>query len=237
MTSRYFLSNQVFLSRTSRHYVFLDLKSDRYWAVAQDQLEAIGQSLQGWSACDARPVPFRGMGAADAHRLVDVLVRRGLLTTDPASGSAVAPTCFPLPKRALLEGCQPVIHHPGFRHLRIFVIAGCSAGLKRRWQSIAKIVGSRARRHRSDLGHFDESRCRELVAVFGVMRPYFPGKPSCLLDSFMLVEFLARYGMHAHWVFGVRTEPFSAHCWVQRDDLVLNDTLDHVGTFVPIMAV
>jgi hypothetical protein len=236
-TTNYFLANRVFLCRTGRHCVFLDLNADRYFAVAQDQLEAIGSWLHGWPACGRQPDRPQNTDGAERPCLGDVLVRRGLLTTDPACGRDVAPTCYPLPTRGLVLGRYTVNRDSGLRHLRNFLVAGCSAGLRRHWQPIANIVGAHACRQRRDSDRFDESRCGELVGVFGELRPYFPGKPSCLPDSHMLVEFLRRYGMQADWVFGVRTEPFAAHCWVQRDDLVLNDTPEHVGSFAPIMAV
>jgi hypothetical protein len=31
--------------------------------------------------------------------------------------------------------------------------------------------------------------------------------------------------------------PFSAHCWVQADDVVLTDTLDIIRRYQPIFAV
>jgi hypothetical protein len=36
-------------------------------------------------------------------------------------------------------------------------------------------------------------------------------------------------------VMGVSGRPFAAHCWVQVGDRVVNDTLDHVILFTPIL--
>jgi hypothetical protein len=36
-------------------------------------------------------------------------------------------------------------------------------------------------------------------------------------------------------VIGVRMHPFMAHCWVQRDEVVLSDDLDSVATYTPIL--
>jgi hypothetical protein len=62
-------------------------------------------------------------------------------------------------------------------------------------------------------------------------------KHVCLYDSLALVEFLAHYRLFPQWVFGVMAEPFAAHCWVQQDDRVLNDSVDYVRGFTPIMVV
>jgi hypothetical protein len=39
------------------------------------------------------------------------------------------------------------------------------------------------------------------------------------------------------WVFGVQSRPFAAHCWLQLGGVVLNDTVDHVKRYTPIMVV
>ena len=58
----------------------------------------------------------------------------------------------------------------------------------------------------------------------------------CLAKSVALMQALLRRGYPAELVFGVQDRPFAAHCWVQMDGMVLNDTADHVRTFMPIHA-
>ncbi len=65
----------------------------------------------------------------------------------------------------------------------------------------------------------------------------FTSKSECLFDSLTLLNFLARYGIFPDWVFGVQARPFAAHCWVQLDEIVFNDTVEHVGGYTPIMTV
>ena len=52
-----------------------------------------------------------------------------------------------------------------------------------------------------------------------------------------MVHFLAAEGIQPDWVFGVKTEPFDAHCWVQHGDVVLNDAPDRVRQYSPILVV
>jgi hypothetical protein len=61
--------------------------------------------------------------------------------------------------------------------------------------------------------------------LFARARRYVPVEPTCLLDSLSLLRFLARRGLPVNIVFGVTSEPFAAHCWVQAGDIVLNETL------------
>ncbi|MDC7682154.1 lasso peptide biosynthesis B2 protein [Asticcacaulis sp. BYS171W] len=65
-------------------------------------------------------------------------------------------------------------------------------------------------------------------------RRYVPVDTICLLDSLSLLIFLRRRGISATLVFGVNLTPFSAHCWVQAGDLLLNDTVGGVQSYLPI---
>lgn len=59
----------------------------------------------------------------------------------------------------------------------------------------------------------------------------------CLARSLALVDNLHRAGSDATVVLGVLAMPFSAHCWLQAGDRVLNDHLDRVSLFTPILAI
>jgi hypothetical protein len=48
---------------------------------------------------------------------------------------------------------------------------------------------------------------------------------------------LAAHGLRSSLVFGVRPRPFSAHCWLQRGPVVLNDRLDIIKAYIPVHVV
>ncbi|WP_374346564.1 lasso peptide biosynthesis B2 protein [Phenylobacterium sp.] len=73
--------------------------------------------------------------------------------------------------------------------------------------------------------------------LFNAMMPWSPVQGACLLQAAWMLEFLAGAGLTADWVFGVRTWPFSAHCWVQAGEVVLNDTLERVAPYRVILRV
>lgn len=83
----------------------------------------------------------------------------------------------------------------------------------------------------------EPSRLLTLVDQFHRWIPFAPVSAKCLLRSFMLRRWLHRHGLTADWVFGVATWPFEAHCWLQSGDLVLDDTVERVAGFTPIMVV
>lgn len=80
-------------------------------------------------------------------------------------------------------------------------------------------------------------RMRDRVDRFHRWIPYAPVSGKCLLRSYLLLRALHRDGLGALWVFGVRTWPFSAHCWLQCGDLVLDDHADRVQGYTPILVV
>jgi len=77
----------------------------------------------------------------------------------------------------------------------------------------------------------------ETVQAFRRLLPWAPFEGVCLYRSFYLLAFLRLRGFDATWMFGVRTWPFEAHCWLQLGDTVLDDSLDHVRSFSPILGV
>lgn len=72
---------------------------------------------------------------------------------------------------------------------------------------------------------------------FLAARRYLPSKPNCLVDSLALMRFLGPLAAGTTLIFGVKLEPFSAHCWVQFKRLLLNDRGDYVERFAPVRTV
>lgn len=58
----------------------------------------------------------------------------------------------------------------------------------------------------------------------------------CLSISFATLSWLAHRGCSAELIFGVRLHPFQAHCWVQHEGRLINDPVDAVRSFTPILA-
>ncbi|MNI64878.1 hypothetical protein D3C73_1203480 [compost metagenome] len=81
------------------------------------------------------------------------------------------------------------------------------------------------------------SKIAATAAAFHTALPWAPSPGQCLKRTFTLRRLLAREGIVTDWVFGVRTWPFLAHCWLQIDDVLLADDLDRVRGFSPILTV
>jgi hypothetical protein len=121
-----------------------------------------------------------------------------------------------------------------------FSTAVISAAMKLKFLSIQHVVHSVQRRRRAQYRSgalFDLEVAHDLVGVFGRLSPFvFAARDACLCNSLALLNFLATYGLFPAWVFGVRTGPFAAHCWLQAESHVLNDTLENICGYTPIMA-
>jgi hypothetical protein len=72
---------------------------------------------------------------------------------------------------------------------------------------------------------------------FAAVRVWAPFDGACLARSYMALQYLRLCGHDASWVIGVRTWPFSAHCWLQAGDIVLDDTAARVLPYRPILVV
>lgn len=60
-------------------------------------------------------------------------------------------------------------------------------------------------------------------------------KGRCLLDSLVIIEYLAFYKFYPNLVIGVSVNPFEAHAWVQADEYLLNDEFGRAALRQPIM--
>jgi hypothetical protein len=59
----------------------------------------------------------------------------------------------------------------------------------------------------------------------------------CLIRSLAIARRLAACGIRPDLVIGVKLQPFAAHCWVQHETMLVNDRIDVVRDFTPILVV
>ena len=76
-----------------------------------------------------------------------------------------------------------------------------------------------------------------MVAAIGAAERFVSSHDRCLVTSIALMHALLRGGCRASLVLGVRARPFSAHSWVQYDRTVLNDRLERVRIYTPILVI
>jgi hypothetical protein len=220
----YFLPPHVHCCRRGAAFVFLDLRQDDY-------------SMVAGPAADALSAIIAAAAITDSHALRE-LEQAGLLTRDSAAGRRLVTTDTDVALEPLLDldvtavSARPVDYWN-------FILACTTAKLRLRWQRIENTVGAVAKRKARQSGGRtpDVERARRLTAVFQQLRWLFPTHRLCLFDSLALLEFLARYDIFPTWVFGVRLEPWSAHCWIQQGPFAFNEDVEQTASYTPIMTV
>lgn len=224
---QYFLPTHVFVCRRGDAYVFLDLRRDDYTMVDGDSAAALTAAIGG-----IEPLPEH------ASKALDELLQVGLLTTDAVVGSAIVASQVVSATDSLVDTEALPGAEVRLGHVWRFAMAYMKAFWRLRFTQLEKTVRRLERRkQRAGLSFSDLHRARDLTATFQKIRLHFPVRYVCLTDSLALLEFLAMYGIFPDWVFGVKLEPWAAHCWVQKDDVLFNEVADEAGSYSPVMSV
>ena len=251
---QYLLARHVFVCLQGEHVVFLDVRKDRYFALEAARTAGLGEIVAGWPVPSPDVAVYVRHTADDDATQVSSVVDRGalsavvallldkeILTPAAAGGKSAAPVATD-PILGDLEAEAPDDRPKmGFLMPLRFASAAIRAALILKYRSFDSAVArvrARIDARPSSSGAVDAEGLHRLVGVFSILRPFFfTSKDACLFDALALSEFLAGYGIHPHWVFGVQARPFAAHCWLQLGGTVLNDTVDHVKRYTPIMVV
>lgn len=194
--------------------VVLDIESDAYFC-----LPGLGRYL-----VDAGD----GQWTASNAVIADGLLETGLFRTAVQHWSA------PIPSSAVRTSRR--YEGPGPGRMAVMTLATITA--RKAW----RIQGSPlktliARSPNLPLRHDQAAEAMADARLFDRWLPWVPAQGQCLYRAYLLRAFLASRGRGSTWVFGVRTWPFSAHCWLQVGDVLLDDDLDRVALYTPIMAV
>ncbi len=210
-----FLPEHVFAAEADGAAIFLDLKRDRYVALPRIKARAFAECARYGGALDPE---------VEAR-----LVREGLL--DLAAGKTIAFTRAP----SAAEELGPA-HSVGVADIGAALWARVRATARLKRQPLFEIITARGRwRARQKAREADWPRVEARAACFAAVRPLTGGHDACLREALALSWFLGADGADVDWIFGVSGAPFAAHCWMQLGRRVLNDSLDHVRAFTPIM--
>jgi len=238
--ARYALAEHVFVCVNGEHLVLLDVKEDRYWALEASATVGLADLVGGWPVRPAGATQSAEPPSPETVAAIEVLRGRGLLTAGVPPGKDATPVAATIPVRELVSESAPPAGRRVGNWLAFFTSAAMAKVALRAW-SFEHVI-RRVRRRKAQAGSqarlLDTERAAELIKGFARYRVFlFSSKNECLYDSLALLEYLARYGIYADWVFGVQTRPFAAHCWVQHGDIVFNDMVEHVSGYTPIMVV
>jgi hypothetical protein len=235
----YFLSKDCFVCKMGCYWIILSARTDRYLCVAHAELASIGDQLHGWrltSDSMEAPAPI----GVETDELVESLTRNGIITSNPALGKPFVESACPVPESRIEAYESTTSEHVPLQWTLRALLACARIDLRLRTGALARTLAvTERRRLRAESSRAIRStpHVSALVAAFQMFRPLYPRSYLCLFDSLALLEFLAGYHILPRVVFGVVADPFQAHCWLQDGSTVINDELERVGKYKPILSV
>lgn len=216
----YQLARDVHVARVGGDLVFLDARENAYFCLGSTPARRLQKVLR-------RGVP----ATIEEATLLRDLADEGILEA-AAEALPLAACSRRLPRRELPAAQAPL---PSASLCDVLTLAAAGAMTVVTLMLVKPLLWLRVGAPVERSGRSVEEVVR-LASTFNRLRPFFPGTGRCLPRSLFLLLFLRLRGYRADWVFGVRTHPFLAHCWVEADGTVLDDTIEHVAWFTPIAA-
>lgn len=200
--------------------VFLDLERDRFFCLPPDRDAAFRSWALGTEAPDVA--------------LLEPLCQTGLLILDASATPAAAPA-------ALIGATRDLASESGgtarLRDIAAAILAQHRASRLLRRLSLRAILTrpeiTPRNQHAGDAG----KRAQRLAAAFAAAAVFVRTADRCLPRAIAMRDQCHRAGLRPLLVFGVRRDPFAAHCWIQLDDAVLVGDLEQVRLFTPILVV
>lgn len=203
--------------------VFLDLVEDRYSCLPPHSTGTFLRLAGGQGSCDQpewlRALIVRGMmvETRTASRW-DSPVR-----VAPLSGDFVHE---PYPAPSLVGLVQAATRQLGWG---LLVRTRPLADIVKRLESQARPAGP--------AGRSAEERIGQIISAFAAVSGVLPAENRCLVRALALHSLCCGLGIGPALVFGVRMNPFRAHCWVQLGGKVLVGDFEQARLFTPIAAI
>jgi hypothetical protein len=224
--THYAVRDDLSFCRVDGRFVFLDVNNDRYFRLPDSMERALARYLEG-----------NGTSNLD----ISGLIERNILVDQPGTATGGRRSIKPAVRSAMEAPLPPQKLRPSALLEVLAIVLRTRVALKlSTLKNVLDGLGAdRQIQPAQDMQHAAslERQLSDAAAVYRHARLYVPVDMCCLLDSVALARFLRRRQLHAHVVFGVALDPFSAHCWVQANDLVLNDTVGNVNSHTPIRVV
>lgn len=202
--------------------LFLDVRADRYFCLGQSAEREFRLLLK--------------TGSLTSDGALDRMLETGMLVE--AEGESL-----PLPCRAALAPSNSLLEHPlpnPRAWMQLAALQGLiSTRLAVRLQPLQHVLQQlAARKARARLNQADRADViREVAAAFDWTRTMMRSHDQCLPRSLAVAHRMASLGVESDFVMGVSLNPFAAHSWVQCGPSIVNDRLDAVRHFTPILCI
>ncbi len=238
--AKYYLKKHAFIRRVRRHWIILDVHNDEYYCIPAALFSSIAPLIHGSGRechSDTSDSACRRDGVAEIET---ELVSRGVLglfeerRENPSESNLITPTSVLRINSGRIRAANRIAMLPTF-------LLACTIADRRlrnhTFESTIQAARARRTRNARDAIPFDITRAQWLVSVFESLRLWYPRAYLCMFDSLALLEFMALHKLYPLWTFGVSSDPFQAHCWIQAGNIAINDSLSRISYYTPIMSV
>ena len=219
----YALPDGLFCCLVGDRFVFLDLPRDRYFCLREAQDAAFRALLDGSiSKADAPLLDQMVAGQTLALVAADLVPTTCTAPPEATETMADAREAATAGRHLPRAACQLLVSAIALRrfHLEAIVDRFRHAKAKRLARSVRP--------------SYDLASIARAYRAIGLLVPMHD---KCLMRSIALAHHLTDLGAVPDLVFGVRLQPFKAHCWVQLGTVLIVDRIDDVRLFTPILVV
>jgi len=214
----------VSFCEVSDRLLFLDLYADRYFLIAEDAERSLREVIGGCSF------------GSEQRQALGGLLRAGILleTSDDR-----VPQCFESPSApttSLLDGsARPARLRECVKALSMLSVARVQLRFAALHVILGRLEASKA--SQPDSASYSSQRLQEVADAFEWTSRMIRSHDQCLARSLAATRRLTVLGVPAELVIGVRLRPFAAHSWTQVKHFLVNDHIDTVRTYTPILAI
>lgn len=198
--------------------IFLDVRANRYFMLSESAAEA-----------------FAGGDLAKLNPAARATLEEALALM--AAGYSSRSTASPIISAAFEQSAEVGRSTPSMLEIALAIKAIATTRIGLAAHSLDTLLWKAQRLNRTCAEAGPTAIVGDLVAAFEIAERLTVGRDRCLLRSLALQKFLARYGYPSAIVFGVRLHPFRAHCWLQREAIILNDTIEVTGPFSALRSI
>ncbi|MGN8001176.1 lasso peptide biosynthesis B2 protein [Sphingomonas sp. 22176] len=216
----YSLRDGISYCEVGDRLLFLDIVADRYFCLSQIVEHSFRQMVDGMLPVD------------DRH--LEGLVSRGMLIPSARTETPALCAPIPVPSSSILDRpLGPV----GWIATSRALASLDSTRLRLRWSGLGRTLSHfKARKTRlAQSGAPAKGKIDKIMAGFAAASRIRSQRDNCLAQSIAVASRMIELGVSPELVLGVQLGPFCAHCWVQQGDRVINDRVDMVRTFTPIL--
>ena len=195
--------------------IFMDDQTDAYFQLDSGEEARFLEEIGNWGP----PSPGQVL-CAPVFGLEDAL----LVRADP-----------PAPQGSLLDEI-PTLGRPPLRDVLRAGRLTLGARLEIARRPISRVLsGLTAQRLGGETGAARTGLADEALKFLAARR-LIPLSPNCLSDSLALLRWLGP-APGLRLIFGVKLDPFAAHCWVQMHELLVNERPDVIEAFRPVRVI